>query len=168
MLRQLSTGTCSRSARRQLRLPSSVCTTCTNGGHTTKAFVGALVVVPVSACVCVCVYVCVCAPVCLCDECRICKEGRDRNGMKEWDGMCMCVFVYNTPVMFWTCFLISRHFFRATCSCYVFPIIYLETVHHALSNYSRTHTYTHVPFSPCLYEWIAHTYTTYPGPCSMI
>ena len=63
------------------------------------------------ACVCVCVCVCVCTPVCLCDGCRICKEGTDRNGMKEWDGMCMCVFVYNTPVMFWTCFLISRHFF---------------------------------------------------------
>jgi len=69
-----------------------------------------------------CVCVCVCVPVCLCDGFRICKEGTDRNGMKEWNGMCMCVFVYNTPVMFWTCFLISRHFFfRATCSCYVFP-----------------------------------------------
>ena len=112
----------------------------------------------VSECACVCV--------CLCDGCRICKEGTDRNGMKEWDGMCMCVFVYNTPVMFWTCFLISSHFFRATCSCYVFPIIDLETVHHAPSNCTRTPTL--IPFSPRLNEWIAHTYTTYPRPCSII
>lgn len=111
--------------------------------------------------------VCVCTPVCLCDGFRICKEGTDRNGMKEWNGMCMCVFVYNTPVMFWTCFLISRHFFFAPLALVMyFPIIDLETVHHAPSNCTRTPTL--IPFSPRLNEWIAHTYTTYPRPCSII
>lgn len=114
-----------------------------------------------------CVCVCVCTPVCLCDGFRICKEGTDRNGMKEWNGMCMCVFVYNTPVMFWTCFLISRLFFFAPLALVMyFPIIDLETVHHAPSNCTRTPTL--IPFSPRLNEWIAHTYTTYPRPCSII